>query len=105
MSAQKWGWFAKRMLKMGEAFGMYTSNGRIAISQEIVRAMAQGIWCRRRFRAERRLRATEDSLHRHSEDVRPDAAPLHRHDGPPRSRKRQHDLIHAFPRPTAPKNW
>lgn len=36
---QKWGRFAKRMLKMGEAFGMYTSNGRIAISQEIVRAM------------------------------------------------------------------
>jgi glycosyltransferase involved in cell wall biosynthesis len=36
---QKWGWFAKRMLKMGETFGMHTSNGCIAISQEIVRAM------------------------------------------------------------------
>ncbi len=36
---QKWGRFAKRMLKTGEAFGMYASNGRIAISQEIVRAM------------------------------------------------------------------
>jgi glycosyltransferase involved in cell wall biosynthesis len=38
---QKWGRFAKRMLKLGEAFGMYTSNGRIAISQEIVRAMRE----------------------------------------------------------------
>ncbi len=38
---QKWGRFAKRMLKTGEAFGMYTSNGRIAISQEIVRAMRE----------------------------------------------------------------
>ncbi|OBZ95471.1 glycosyl transferase [Pararhizobium polonicum] len=36
---QKWGRFAKRMLKLGETFGMYASNGRIAISQEIVRAM------------------------------------------------------------------
>lgn len=36
---QKWGRFAKRMLKTGEAFGMRASNGRIAISQEIVRAM------------------------------------------------------------------
>ncbi len=36
---QKWGRLAKRILKMGEAFGMYTSNGRIAISQEIVRTM------------------------------------------------------------------
>ncbi|MBP1859307.1 glycosyltransferase involved in cell wall biosynthesis [Rhizobium herbae] len=38
---QKWGRFAKRMLKLGEAFGMYTSNGRIAISQEIVSAMRE----------------------------------------------------------------
>lgn len=38
---QKWGRFAKRMLKLGEAFGMYTSNGRIAISQEIVHAMRE----------------------------------------------------------------
>lgn len=38
---QKWGWFAKRMLKLGETFGMYASNGRIAISQEIVRAMRE----------------------------------------------------------------
>ncbi|CAM5563809.1 Alpha-monoglucosyldiacylglycerol synthase [Aquamicrobium terrae] len=36
---QKWGGFAKRMLKLGEALGMYTANGRIAISQDIVRTM------------------------------------------------------------------
>lgn len=38
---QKWSYLSKCMLKLGEAFGMYTSNRRIAISREIVRTMRQ----------------------------------------------------------------
>ncbi len=38
---QKWGSFAKTVLKLGEAFGMYAANRKIAISQEIVDTMRQ----------------------------------------------------------------
>jgi glycosyltransferase involved in cell wall biosynthesis len=36
---QKWGSFAKRMLKLGESLGMKLANGRIAISRDIVETM------------------------------------------------------------------
>lgn len=36
---QKWGAFAKRTLKLGEFFGMRFSNGRVAISRDIVETM------------------------------------------------------------------
>ncbi|MBV7518203.1 glycosyltransferase family 4 protein [Ensifer sp. ENS12] len=36
---QKWGAFARRTLKLGEFFGMRFSNGRVAISQDIVQTM------------------------------------------------------------------
>ncbi|MCA1491273.1 glycosyltransferase family 4 protein [Ensifer sp. NBAIM29] len=36
---QKWGGFAKSMLKLGERLGMRLAHGRIAISREIVEAM------------------------------------------------------------------
>ncbi|MFU8815353.1 MAG: glycosyltransferase family 4 protein [Pseudomonadales bacterium] len=34
---EKWGWFAKRVLRLGEAVGMRYANGRIAISRTIGR--------------------------------------------------------------------
>lgn len=37
---QKWGGLARRMLKLGEYFGMRLSHGRIAVSNEIARTMA-----------------------------------------------------------------
>lgn len=36
---QKWGSFAKRMLKIGESLGMRLAHGRIAVSREIVETM------------------------------------------------------------------
>ncbi|MBK5569274.1 MAG: glycosyltransferase family 4 protein [Ensifer sp. SSB1] len=36
---QKWGAFARRTLKLGEFFGMRFSNGRVAISEDIVQTM------------------------------------------------------------------
>jgi glycosyltransferase involved in cell wall biosynthesis len=36
---QKWGAFAKRALRLGEYFGMRFSNGRVAISKDIVQTM------------------------------------------------------------------
>lgn len=38
---QKWGMFAKTVLKLGEAFGMYAANRKIAISQEIADTMSK----------------------------------------------------------------
>lgn len=38
---QKWGTFAKCMLRLGEFMGMRLSHGRIAISKEIVHAMGE----------------------------------------------------------------
>ncbi len=38
---QKWGTFAKRMLKLGERMGMRLAHGRIAISKEIVETMGE----------------------------------------------------------------
>lgn len=38
---QKWGGFARRALKLGEYFGMRLSHGRIAVSNEVARAMAK----------------------------------------------------------------
>ncbi len=37
---QKWGAFAKRMLRLGERMGMRLAHGRIAISREIVETMS-----------------------------------------------------------------
>ncbi len=37
---QKWGGFARRVLKLGEYFGMRLSHGRIAVSNEVARTMA-----------------------------------------------------------------
>ncbi|OAP40134.1 glycosyl transferase [Sinorhizobium glycinis] len=38
---QKWGTFARRMLKLGERMGMRLAHGRIAISKEIVERMGE----------------------------------------------------------------
>ncbi|PDT83171.1 glycosyltransferase family 4 protein [Sinorhizobium sp. BJ1] len=38
---QKWGTFAKRILKLGERMGMRLAHGRIAISKEIVKTMGE----------------------------------------------------------------
>lgn len=37
---QKWGGLARRVLKLGECFGMRLSHGRIAVSSEVAQAMA-----------------------------------------------------------------
>lgn len=38
---QKWGGFARRVLKLGEYFGMRLSHGRIAVSSQVARAMVE----------------------------------------------------------------
>jgi glycosyltransferase involved in cell wall biosynthesis len=100
---QKWGWFAKRMLKMGEAFGMYTSNGRIAISQEIVRAMRREYGVAVDFvpngvSVQPRIAST-DTLKTFGLTPRRYIVMMARLV----PEKRQHDLIHAFAKANRPE--
>ncbi|URK86922.1 glycosyltransferase [Rhizobium sp. RCAM05350] len=102
---QKWGWFAKRMLKMGETFGMHTSNGCIAISQEIVRAMQDEYGVAVDFvpngvSVQPKITSTE-TLKAFGLAPRQYVVMMARLV----PEKRQHDLILAFAKANRPENW